>query len=134
VLKCLLIISQYYHSRHYFIVERFKNEAVLYYLCRRLIEEMEDHKRSDTRPYEYGDITEDHFKSLKWQRNVNDSGDIYFIPCGSIAKALYEMRYYQDCTRREAQGYKKQAVLSAISEHHDKTKIGEMVGRYFEIL
>lgn len=134
-MECLLIISQYYHSRHYFIVAREENAVKLYEDCRSLIEKFEDYKRTGpTRPYQYGDISGQYFNGLKHQRNVNDSGDIYFIPCGSIARALYEMRDYQNQSRREAQGYKKRADITAISEHHNENKLREIVSKHFQIL
>jgi hypothetical protein len=134
-LECLLIVSQYYFSRHHFIVGREENAIRLYENCRSLIEKLEDYKRKDkSRPYCYGDICPECFGALRHQRNVNDSGDIYFIPCGSISKAVYEMKYYQDCSHRESQGYQKEATIAAIAEHHNAQTVREIVEQFFEIL
>ena len=134
-MNCLLIISQYRWSRHYFIVKRDEDNEILYRKCRTLVAMLEDYKRPTLdMPYRYGDIDPKYFNDLKYQRNVNDHGDIYFIPCASVNTALYEMRYYQNCDRRESVGCKKKELIKDIADHHNAKEIQEIVESVFETL
>lgn len=88
-IKYVLIVSQYYYSHHCFVVsaeeESYREKALS------LIEKLEDYKRDDDdeRPYHYGSFREMAYTEISGRWNVNDAGDIYFIPCivdGSFAE------------------------------------------------
>ncbi len=135
-MKVLLIISQYRWSRHMFIVESKSDDQEYLKVSQKLIEELEDYKRISINrgDYNYGDMQEPFFGGMKRRHNVNDSGDIYFIPCISITHALKEIKEYWDTSRRESRGYKKRELEKSVDDHHNVAIIRDIVSRHFNIL
>lgn len=130
--RVTLIISQYYHSYHYFIV-MIPNDVNYIRTLREFTEELDSYKGS-TRCLKNSDVF--YYKEtnkIKHRYNVNSNGDIYFLNfCTSnaaqqyIQKSIHETR----CFRR---GYKKKSVLEYISKHHDYDKVREIVEKHFVI-
>lgn len=135
--KYILIISQFYHTRHTFVVDVLE-DAEYYKMARLMIEELERHKRLGTytegKEIEYGDMDEEYFSGSTRRYNVNDAGDIYLIPCWSIGQVLATVKEYWDDSKRESVGYKKKDVTSAIERCHGFYQIKEIVEKYFTIL
>ena len=80
-IKYVLIVSQYYYSHHCFVVsaseDGYREKALS------LIEKLENYKRDDDneRLYHYGTLfRENAYTEISGRWNVNDAGDIYFIP------------------------------------------------------
>lgn len=134
--KYCLIVSQYYHSRHMFIVEidgNFIEKA------REFALELMKYKRSDdenrTREEYLGDLDPKYSNGeLRSRYNINDAGDIYFI---NSPYANYCMSVACDYTRdslRESKGYIKKAITEEIDNHHSYKKVKEVVQNHFEII
>ena len=130
--RVTLIISQYYHSYHYFIV-MIPNDVNYIRTLREFTEELDSYKGS-TRCLKDSDVF--YYKEtnkIKHRYNVNSNGDIYFLNfCTSnaaqqyIQKSIHETRYFR-------RGYKKKSVLEYISKHHDYDKVREIVEKHFVI-
>lgn len=127
-----LIISQYYHSRHMFIVkhdERFLDSAKAF------ATDLITYKRNKDSEgeMEWGDLVYGNPDEIRARYNINDSGDIYFIQsqyanyCKDVA-----IEYRMD-TLRESRGFQRKVVTEAINEHHNYRVVKEIVGKYFEI-
>lgn len=132
--KYILIISQYRNSIHCFVTpakeEGYQNRA------KRMIEELEDYKRSNEYigPYAYGDFDDKWFTGICHRANVNDAGDIYFIPCANLNQLLnvqndYCIQYY-----KMNRAYIRQAVTHDINKHHSYPKVFSIVNKHFELL
>ena len=130
--KYCLIVSQYYHSRHMFIVainDDFIDKA------RKCADELMRYKRNQAIGLIYlGDLDEKYCgEELRCRYNINDEGDIYFINAGYASRLMRESWEYKEDSRRESAGFKKKEVTQAISEHHDYRKIYEIVEKHFTI-
>ncbi len=137
--KYILIVSQYYYSHHCFVVsaaeENFREKALT------LIEKLEDYKRDegDQRDYRYGYPRENAYTDISVRWNVNDSGDIYFIPCQSISSAMSQAKEYNSNLLfiSKFQGMPKKQhkkIELNIANHHRFGDIRNIVGSVFEIL
>ena len=139
--KYILIVSQYYYSHHCFVVsaneENFREKALT------LIEKLEDYKRSDDgqREYKYGSERETAYRCIGSRWNVNDVGDIYFIPCPHILAALNnaaeynsELQYAQKYNVRNMPKKRLAQIEAKGFEHHRYSDIRETVESIFEIL
>jgi len=131
-----LIVSQYYHSRHTFVVkhdERFLEKAKAF------ASELNTYKRDEgsTKPMNLGDLeyVHDILKSseIRSRYNINDSGDIYFLQSDSEQRCKDMAAEYHEISRRESRGFKSKAVKTAIAEHHDRTKVYDIVQKHFDI-
>jgi len=131
--KYTLIISQYYHSYHYFIVKC--NEGEFIKQMQDLTIELDKYKgggiennhTSQSDPF-YGDLTE-----IRSRYNVNANGDIYFInSCyvnnlqGVIQRSISDTSYGR-------QGFKKKSVLNDIEKNHNYNEIFKIIEKHFEI-
>lgn len=134
-MKYLLIVSQYRWSRHMFICELPTGKS-LFQNARALIEELENYKRTDKdKPIDYGDMQGKHYSGANRRYNVNDSGDIYFIPLSSLSKrGLHEIKTYWEDSYKGHQGFKSNEQTNSIYEHHDYAIISEMVMKYFTVI
>lgn len=130
-----LIVSQYHHNYHQFIVkyddnfmEKAKNTA------RELIKYKRD---EDCKKEEYlGDLTFP-FSSDRIRRryNINDvCGDIYFINCDTVEDALCSYGHYIKESIKASRGYKKKSVLEDIDVHHQVKFVKAIIKRHFEIV
>ena len=138
--KYILIVSQYYYSHHCFVVsateENFREKALT------LIEKLEDYKRQegDPRGYDYGDFSEGVYSDqIIRRRNINDSGDIYFIPCQSLLSAMRQSEEYntnfQLSTRYKGMPKKqREKIETQVLMHHSFDKVKNIVGSVFNIL
>ncbi len=138
--KYILIVSQYYYSHHCFVVsaeeENFREKALT------LIEKLEDHKRQegDPRKYSYGGERETAYRAIDRRWNVNDSGDIYFIPCQSLMSAMRQSSEEYNTDLQLATRYKgapkKQLnkIETDIILHHSFGEIKDIVDSVFNIL
>ena len=131
--KFTLIISQYYHSYHYFIVKC--NEGKFIKQMQYLTIELDKYKgggienkhTSQSDPF-YGDLTQ-----IRSRYNVNANGDIYFInSCyvnnlqGVIQRSISDTSYGR-------QGFKKKSVLNDIEKNHNYNEIFKIIEKHFEI-
>ena len=131
--KYTLIISQYGYSRHMYIV-KFIPETFLQNAMN-LATELETYKRDkdDERAIEFGDLKYFKENNIASRYNVNDQGDIYFINAMYVNYLMGESIEYYDCSRRESAGFKKKSEQEAIREHHNGSKVMEILKKYFEI-
>jgi hypothetical protein len=133
--KYTLIISQYYHSRHFFIVHQTEDFLIK---AKEFSLELMKHKRdeSDNKKLDCGDIDYQFERGLDGVRqryNINDAGDIYFIQ-GNFTNYLAGIsRDYQKDSIRESKGYIKKAITDDISKHHSYSDVAEIVEKYFEL-
>ncbi|MDE5741354.1 MAG: hypothetical protein K2H90_02785 [Oscillospiraceae bacterium] len=139
--KYILIVSQYYYSHHCFAVsateDNFREKALT------LIEKLEDYKRSedDQREYSYGYPRDEAYTNISFRWNVNDVGDIYFIPCQSVLAALNnaaeynsELQYVKKFNVRGMPKKRLAQIEAAVSKHHRYCDIRDIVESIFEIL
>ena len=133
-MKYCLIISQYYHSRHSFIV-RLKKDFITQ--ARGLVKELEEYKRENNdREYRYGDLENtDNEGKIRFRYNVNDEGDIYFIN-SKFANRLkdFAVEYGVQSYKEAHRGYIAKRILEKVSIHHNFDKVYEIVNKYFEIV
>jgi len=132
--KYCLIVSQYYHSRHMFIV---KIEDNFLENAREFAVELMEYKRSESTKGTYlGDLGPTYSNSkteMRSRYNINDAGDIYFMNYGCANSCMLEAFKYKEDSQRESVGFKRKDVLHAISEHHEYFKVREILTEYFEI-
>lgn len=140
-IKYVLIVSQYYYSHHCFVVsateENYRKKALS------LIEKLEDYKRNDDdeRPYHYGSFRDNAYTKISERWNVNDAGDIYFIPCGSVTEALQraeefnsELNKMQWLKGRNLKAAQRKVIEKNIDKHHLYSRISKIVGECFAVL
>ena len=140
-IKYCLIISQYYHSRHHFIVNvaNIGNDEFLS-KARSLTRLLEEYKRDADRrdkPAYFGDLEEKYCHNVdgtvRPNINVNDAGDIYFRLRKYATRCMYEAMEYYATSIRESKSYKKKEVLQAIQNHHDYEHIKSIIESVFDI-
>lgn len=131
--KYTLIISQYYHSRHSFIIEFPKD---FFNIINKFIEEIEDYKRDNKKkPYDYGDI--EYLKNkdyIRYRYNINDDGDIYIINSDSINDLKDTANKYFLQSYRESRQYIKRQIIRDVDKHHDYETIENIIKKYFILL
>lgn len=140
-IKYVLIVSQYYYSHHCFVVsaeeEGYREKALS------LIEKLEDYKRDDDdeRPYHYGSFREMAYTEISGRWNVNDAGDIYFIPCKSVTEALQKSEEFNlELNRKQwlkggsLTAAQRKVIEKNIDEHHLYSRISKIVGECFAVL
>lgn len=127
-----LIISQYYHSRHFFIVQHTDDFLKRAKLC---ADELMLYKRDegDTRELYAGDIDYDKTSEIRVRYNINDAGDIYFIQSNYANYLASESRKYLEDSIRESKGYQEKKITDQISEHHDYSHISKIVQKHFDL-
>lgn len=127
-----LIISQYYYSRHSFIVA-FPDNFIE--VCKKFIQEIEDYKRDcKGRQYSFGDIGYIKSESYSSRYNVNDDGDIYFINSNNLNYLKAVAEQYCLTSYKESRPYQPKRITKAIEEHHEYDEIYKIVSKYFKIL
>lgn len=137
--KYILIVSQYYYSHHCFAVsadeENFREKALT------LIEMLEDYKRDENnqKEYKYGYPRDEAYTDISVRWNVNDTGDIYFIPCRSISDVIKQAAEYNTdyilAARYKGMPKKQREKIEAeIFKHHQFGKIEKIVLDNFEII
>lgn len=131
--KFTLIISQYYHSWHYFIVEH--NEETFIKQMQELTKELDKYKGggigdkriNQSDPY-YGDLG-----TIRYRYNVNANGDIYFINSHSVNDLQQIIQRDINDTRYSRQGFKKKAITDDINKNHNYNDVSKIINKYFEI-
>lgn len=128
-----LIISQYYHSRHSFVVE-FPEDFTE--RCKEFIMALEDYKRENKeQPYRFGDIGYHSSEDTICRRyNVNDAGDIYFINSNSINELMGVAEDYFLTSYKESRPYQRKEITHNIYQHHKFDEVQKIVEQYFNIL
>jgi hypothetical protein len=129
--KYTLIISQFYYSRHFFIVkhdENFIENAKKFAL------ELVAHKRcfETGRELYIGDL-EIESKEIRQRYNINDQGDIYFLQSNYANGLMGDSWGYKEDTRRESRGFQKKADVERINKHHNYKDVKKIVEKHFEI-
>lgn len=136
-IKYCLIVSQYRHSYHTFIVKVPSDIATFKSCLLGVVEELEKYKRSseDTRKTHYGDLEYllDNSKEIFHSYNINDAGDIYIRNYNSINDLKDEAVYYESKIHTKNRGRIANYILEDTSKHHDYNKIYEIIKKYFEI-
>lgn len=131
--KYTLIISQYYHSYHYFIVKC--NEKTFVKQMQDLTMELDKYKGGgiENKHISQSDPFYCESKEVRHRYNVNGNGDIYFINSCS-ANNLQEIvqRSISD-TRYSRQGFKKKAILDDINKNHNYRDIASIIKKHFEV-
>ena len=130
--KYSLIVSQYYHSRHMFIVH-IKNDFKL--KAKEFSYDLMTYKRDEDcqRELYAGDLDYIKDNEIRRRYNVNESGDIYFIQSPYANYCMGVAMEYQEDSFRESKGYQKKAITNAIADYHNYQKVKEIVEKYFEI-
>lgn len=131
--KYTLIISQYYHSYHQFIVkydDNFLDNA------RKFVRELITYKRGFYDDIEYlGDLDYKYKNNtIKQRYNINDYGDIYFINHNTIQNLIHDVNEYNKKCIELSKGYKRKIVQENIFNHHNYDRIKEIVQKYFDIV
>lgn len=135
--KYTLIVSQFYHSYHVFIVKF--DEDKYWEQMRNLTKKLCEYKRGTDKYFsnkslECGDpYSRKKEKEPCFRYNVNDYGDIYFLNFISVNDALDAAKKYFDYERTESRGYKRKSIQEEISKCHDKNKILEIIESIYEI-
>ncbi len=133
--KYSLIVSQYYYSRHMFIVKIDENFIET---ARKFAVELMQYKRGDnfwTDKIYLGDLDPEYSSGeLRYRYNINDAGDIYFINFNYANSCMHEAFEYNEASKRESAGYQKKQKVEDIAKHHDYRKVTEIVQKYFEIV
>lgn len=129
-----LIISQYYYSRHFFMVKHgnhFLENA------REFATELMTYKRGEDyykKEFYLGDLDPQYVqKEIRSRYNINDAGDIYFLQSNYANYLMCESWSYKEDTRRESRGFQKKVDEQAISDRHNYGIIKDIVERHFEI-
>lgn len=136
--KYTLIVSQYYYSRHSFIV-RFEPDFLD--RAKKFVEELISYKRNSEKDYSHSDETFGKLGDLSYAKsdkvrhryNINDAGDIYFMNYEYANRAMCEAVEYAITSERESKGYKRKQIQDDISNHHSYRAVCEIVQKYFEI-
>ncbi|PEI73452.1 hypothetical protein CN646_07600 [Bacillus wiedmannii] len=130
--KYTLLVSQYYHSRHMFIV---KHKEDFLEQAKKCATELIEYKRESgfDREISLGDLTYFEDDTIRSRYNINDQGDIYFIQGESIQRLMRDILYYQEESIRQGRGRIKKAVLNDIAEHHQLSEVTKIVEKYFEV-
>lgn len=135
--KYCLIISQYRHSYHSFIVKVPQDIATFKGCLLKVVEELERYKREsdDTREIQYGDLEYllDDTKQIFCSYNVNDAGDIYIRNHNSINRLKDDAIYYEKNKYLKDRRYITKKITEDIAIHHSYNTIREIVEKYFEI-
>jgi len=131
--KYTLIVSQYYHSRHSFIVKF--NAKTFIEQSKKFVAELEKLKRQpdNDRDIDYGDLTYRKTDEIYSRYNINDSGDIYFFNSRYANILKGEACSQQTESIRNSKGYIKVAIQERVREHHSDYMIRAIVEKYFEI-
>lgn len=135
--KYTLIVSQFYHSYHVFIVKF--DEDKYWEQMRNLTKKLCEYKRGTDKYFsnkslECGDpYSRKKEKEPCFRYNVNDYGDIYFLNFVSVNDALDAAKKYFDYERTESLGYKRKSIQEEISKYHNKDKILEIIESIYEI-
>lgn len=131
--KYSLIISQYYHTIHCFIVKFPKDFHIT---LKHFIQDLEEYKRDsdNNKDINFGDIIYLNNSYISSRYNINDSGDIYIINSDSIDSLCqivcnYNIEYY-----KRSRGYIRKQILEDVSNHHQYDAVRKIVNRYFDIL
>ena len=142
MVKYVLIISQYYHShiqKICMVQDDFIEKA------RNMIQELEDYKRNlherVNKSVDYGDLDEESNKRIgeileKGGRlNLNDAGDIYFIFSDSINYLVNNVvEYAREEEKRYIVNSRSRKIMEAVSEHHSKAVVTNIIKGYFVIM
>lgn len=134
--KFTLIVSQYYHDYHYFIVEFDKN--TFFDNMRALTIDLDRYKGggensrhavTESDPFYYE-------KSEKIYRryNVNGNGDIYFLNFAYVNTVQQEIQKMIRESRYARQGFKKRAVIEAIGKCHSYNDVAKIIQKHFKIV
>jgi len=132
--KYTLIISQYWHSYHYFIVKC--NEKTFVKQMQELTLELDNYKGGGI---ENNHISQsDPFYScgsgeIRSRYNVNANGDIYFINSCYVNNLQGVIQRSISDTKYSRQGFKKKSVLEDISKNHNYNEIFKIIEKHFEI-
>lgn len=131
--KYTLIVSQFYYSRHTFIVHHTKDFIER---AKSFTAELIAYKRGEEHyvddPY-LGDLDYIKDDKIRYRYNINDHGDIYFIQSNSVNYLKDRAVEFIKCPVREDRGYQKKAIADAISNHHNLSEVRGIVDNHFEI-
>jgi len=131
--KYTLIVSQYRHSRHMFLVKH--NPETFLESAKNFTAELEKYKRNEDfeRDIDLGDLVYHKEDVIHSRYNINDFGDIYFINAEYANGLMHDAIEYHEASRRESVGFKKKGVTESIEKHHSLWKVKEILLRHFEI-
>lgn len=132
-----LIVSQYRHSYHTFIVKQIEDINSHKSALLATVEELEKYKRNfdDTREIHFGDLEYflDSNKEIYYRYNVNDDGDIYIIHHSSINRLKEEATHYELESYKDSRRYISKKVIEDVSHHHYYETIRKIIEKHFEI-
>lgn len=130
--KYTLLVSQYYHSRHMFIV---KHKEDFLEQAKKCATELIKYKRESgsEREISLGDLTYFEDDTIRSRYNINDQGDIYFIQGHYIQSLMADVLNYNEVSANQKRGRIKKAVLNDVAEHHQLSEITKIVEKYFEV-
>ena len=135
-----LIVSQYYFSRHMFVVkydsETFKDTS------RAFATELMEYKRAGREGSQrcpLGDLDSKYFKLDSYRHNINDFGDIYFINSEDTDHLEYVGdKYKKDCindlTHYDKRTNRYKNACNEIAVNHRYETVQSIVKKHFEIV
>lgn len=131
--KYTLIVSQYYHSRHSFIVKH--DSETFLEKAKSFVAELEKYKRDEDckEGVKLGDLIYHNQNIMSPRYNVNDHGDIYFINATYVNALVHDAIEYHEVSRRESIGFKGKGVNESIGKHHDFWIVRGILEKHFEI-
>lgn len=138
----VLITSQYYHSRHSFIVKYDKDTFLED--ARALVTDLFALKRAEgyvcRDRYPFGDLDDKFYRENGSRHNINDAGDIYFIKHERANYLSHIVSDYDNQSRLDLKhsGYDKRTktfknILAKIEKHHNYRDVVGIVMKHFEV-
>ena len=130
-----LIISQYWHSYHYFIVKF--NESTFVKQMQEFTKELDKHKGSGANDKHAITESDPFYKfsddEIRHRYNVNGNGDIYFLNSCSVNNLQEIIQQSIRETAYSRQGFKKKVITEDINKNHDYRDIVQIIKKHFEL-
>ncbi|MGH4125132.1 MAG: hypothetical protein ACREV6_19625 [Clostridium sp.] len=132
--KYTVIISQYYHDRHYVVVE-FNKETFIKQMqnCTKELDLYKSNNLGNLEDLKHSDPFYSANFEIRSRYNVNAHGDIYFLNTFFANRCQEEIQRDIRESKYSRQGFKKKQVLDDISKNHSYRKVFEIIEKHFKI-
>lgn len=140
----LLIISQYYSSYQFIVVEDTHTER--HTKLKSMVEDLVRHKASDYQLDQLkefggsylGDLDDQYYRADSHRYNVNFAGDIYIlaVPMGEM---MYHIQEYQDRGNEAKRWYDKRTkeymrVMDDMGTKHKRSDLVKIIQKHFKVV